>query len=86
MTVLVKHDSSDYRLYLNDGTQLGSSRSEMPNRVVMAEMLEEEYSGNSMLANSSPRQVYTEIVTGNYVVVDKSSGELAPWEDGYGEL
>lgn len=80
MTVVVKHGEVDYRLHKQDGTQLGTSRNNRPNPVQQADILEEEYSGNSMLANSEPRRIYTEIVTDNVIFVDKTKGEVPPWE------
>lgn len=79
MTVLVKHGNDDYRLHQDDGTQIGTSREDKPNQVVMGNILEEEYSGNSMLAKAAPRQMYTEIVTENVVYVDTTAGQVAPW-------
>lgn len=81
MTVLVKHGSDDWRLYQDDGTQIGSSVSDRPNRMGMADILAEEFPGNSMLANATPRGIYTEIVTENVSFVDVDAGQSLPWDD-----
>lgn len=79
MTALVKHGENDWRLYHDDGTQIGSGVENRPNQAGMADILAEEYPGNSMLANATPRAIYTDIVTENVVFVDAAAGQVAPW-------
>lgn len=80
MTVLVKYGEGDWRLYHSDGSQIDDSVSDRPNPSVMADMLNDEYAGNSMLATDKARGAYTDIVTGNVVFVDAASGQGLPWE------
>lgn len=79
MTVLAKHATDDWRLYHDDGAQIGSSQGDRPNAVKMADMLNTEYAGNSMLATDAARGSYTDIVTDNVSFVDVAAGETLPW-------
>lgn len=79
MTVLAKHGDDDWRLYHDDGTQIASSVASRPNETTMADMLNNEYPSNSMLATDTARASYTDIVTENVIFVDVAAGETLPW-------
>jgi hypothetical protein len=80
MTYIAKHGDSDYRLHRDNGNQIGPSVSYHPTQPEMADILAEAYPGNSMLATSEARQLYTNIVTGSVIFVDLTGGQTPPWE------
>lgn len=78
---LVKHSENDFKLHQEDGTVLGTNRTERPDKREMANILAEEYGGSSIMGNETARSQYTDVVAGAVNYRDLTfEQETVPWQ------
>jgi len=79
---VVKHDSNDYRVHAEDGTEpLLSGWSERPNVNDIAKQCADDGPGGSLLGNQDLRGVFVDATSGGLVYRDLTiDGETVPWQ------
>ena len=77
---LVKHAEGDYRLHVEDGTELGAGSSR-PDKRTQVDWLADYHNGASILGDPNARSHYTDIVAGGVNYRDLTiDGETVPWQ------